>query len=293
MRMMSLCDAARRRCWVPLPLPSQNPKTPVRSLDFYFDRFSPIDAAAWNQSLLSSMFHLALFVDVLHLVAQVVPTEFRLQFEDRPGGDIVYALSGMGKVSDLKSKPFVLKEGCSYRLQVTFKTQHEIVTGLKFVNTVTRRTSIQTKRVPRHIAASPVAPTLLCRSSRWVLRSLTTPPCLDLTPRAPIQPLWTFLATSGWSAPAVCLLEATALDGWFSSTMTSCYITRSTLLLKSRKTGLKVDNALLFELCKRNKVDGCATPFVFANYTLNPKPHPYPNSKRNKGKPFHWYGQRV
>jgi hypothetical protein len=82
-------------------------------------------------------------VDVLHVVAQVVPTEFRLQFEDRPGGDIVYALSGMGKVSDLKSKSFVLKEGCSYRLQVTFKTQHEIVTGLKFVNTVTRRTSIQ------------------------------------------------------------------------------------------------------------------------------------------------------
>jgi hypothetical protein len=75
--------------------------------------------------------------------------------------------------------------------------------------------------------------------------------------------------------------------------MTSCYITRSTLLLKSRKTGLKVDNALLFELCKRNKVDGCATPFVFANYTRNPKPHPYPNSKRNKGKPFHWYRQRV
>jgi hypothetical protein len=72
----------------------------------------------------------------LHGVLQVVPTEFRLQFEDRPGGDIVYALTDKGKASDLKSKPFVLKEGCSYRLQVTFKTQHEIVTGLKFVNTV-------------------------------------------------------------------------------------------------------------------------------------------------------------
>jgi hypothetical protein len=149
MRMMSLCDDTRRRCWVPLPLPSQNLKTPVRSLDFYFDRFSPVDAAAWNQSLISSILHLAFYVDVLHVVAQVVPTEFRLQFEDRPGGDIVYALSGMGKVSDLKSKPFVLKEGCSYRLQVTFKTQHEIVTGLKFVNTVTRRTCIQWQNVFR------------------------------------------------------------------------------------------------------------------------------------------------
>jgi hypothetical protein len=77
----------------------------------------------------------------LHSAPQVVPTEFRLQFEDRPGGDIVYALADKGKVSDLKSKPFVLKEGCSYRLQVTFKTQHEIVTGLKFVNTVTHLTS--------------------------------------------------------------------------------------------------------------------------------------------------------
>ena len=34
-----------------------------------------------------------------------------------------------------------LKEGCSYRLQVTFRTQHEIVTGLKFVNTVIGRPS--------------------------------------------------------------------------------------------------------------------------------------------------------
>ena len=50
----------------------------------------------------------------------------------------MYALADKGKVSDLKSKPFVLKEGCAYRLQVTFKTQHEIVTGLKFVNTVAR-----------------------------------------------------------------------------------------------------------------------------------------------------------
>ena len=51
----------------------------------------------------------------------------------------MYALGDKGKVSDLKSRPFVLKEGCSYRLQVTFRTQHEIVTGLKFVNTVIDR----------------------------------------------------------------------------------------------------------------------------------------------------------
>jgi hypothetical protein len=77
------------------------------------------------------------YIVLKRIAVQVVPTEFRLQFEDRPGGDIVYALTDKGKVSDLKSRPFVLKEGCSYRLQVTFKTQHEIVTGLKFVNTVT------------------------------------------------------------------------------------------------------------------------------------------------------------
>jgi len=39
----------------------------------------------------------------------------------------------------LKDSPFVLKEGCKYKFIVHFRVQHELVTGLKYVNTVYRK----------------------------------------------------------------------------------------------------------------------------------------------------------
>jgi hypothetical protein len=60
----------------------------------------------------------------------------RIVFEDRPGGDIVYKLDTKADVEALKSNPFVLKEKCMYRLQISFRVQHEIVSGLKFTNKV-------------------------------------------------------------------------------------------------------------------------------------------------------------
>eukprot|EP00292_Cryptomonas_paramecium_P034424 CAMPEP_0113677516 /NCGR_PEP_ID=MMETSP0038_2-20120614/9321_1 /TAXON_ID=2898 /ORGANISM="Cryptomonas paramecium" /LENGTH=211 /DNA_ID=CAMNT_0000594823 /DNA_START=317 /DNA_END=949 /DNA_ORIENTATION=+ /assembly_acc=CAM_ASM_000170 len=69
---------------------------------------------------------------------RVVITELRVLFHDRPGGDIVYALNTPEDIRALKSKPFVLKEKCLYRIQVSFRVQHEIVSGLKYVNKVFR-----------------------------------------------------------------------------------------------------------------------------------------------------------
>lgn len=60
----------------------------------------------------------------------------RIVFEDRPGGDIVYKLDTKADVEALKSNPFILKEKCMYRLQISFRVQHEIVSGLKFTNKV-------------------------------------------------------------------------------------------------------------------------------------------------------------
>jgi Rho GDP-dissociation inhibitor len=70
---------------------------------------------------------------------RVVIKEMRVLFEDRPGGDIVYSLDNKEDLDKMKKNPFVLKESCHYKIRVTFKVQHEIVSGLKYVNSVFRK----------------------------------------------------------------------------------------------------------------------------------------------------------
>eukprot|EP01116_Phalansterium_solitarium_P015475 TRINITY_DN3424_c0_g1_i1.p1 TRINITY_DN3424_c0_g1~~TRINITY_DN3424_c0_g1_i1.p1 ORF type:complete len:171 (+),score=16.46 TRINITY_DN3424_c0_g1_i1:87-599(+) len=70
---------------------------------------------------------------------RVVITEFRIICEGRPGGDIAYPLADKAAVDAMKETPFVLKEGCNYKFAVLFRVQHEIVSGLKYVMTVTRK----------------------------------------------------------------------------------------------------------------------------------------------------------
>eukprot|EP01093_Parvamoeba_rugata_P016731 TRINITY_DN6418_c0_g1_i5.p2 TRINITY_DN6418_c0_g1~~TRINITY_DN6418_c0_g1_i5.p2 ORF type:complete len:224 (-),score=-35.82 TRINITY_DN6418_c0_g1_i5:27-698(-) len=67
---------------------------------------------------------------------RVVITELRIVFQDRPDGDIVYPLDSQASLDELKKKPFSLKEGCNYKIQVSFRVQHEIVSGLAFHNSV-------------------------------------------------------------------------------------------------------------------------------------------------------------
>jgi len=70
---------------------------------------------------------------------RVVIVEMRVICENRPAGDIVYELGSKDAIDRMKDNPFTLKEGCNYKIVVTYRVQHEIVTGLKFVNTVTRK----------------------------------------------------------------------------------------------------------------------------------------------------------
>jgi len=70
---------------------------------------------------------------------RVVIVEMRIICEGRPGGDIVYAFSTKEQVEKLKDSPFVLKEGCNYKIKLGFKVQHELVTGLKHLHSVTRK----------------------------------------------------------------------------------------------------------------------------------------------------------
>jgi Rho GDP-dissociation inhibitor len=69
----------------------------------------------------------------------VVIKEMRVIFEDRPDGDIVYTLDSKEELANMKNHPFVLKEGTHYKIRVTFRVQHDIVSGLKYVNTVYRK----------------------------------------------------------------------------------------------------------------------------------------------------------
>jgi len=68
---------------------------------------------------------------------RVVIKELRIHIEGRP--DVVYTLETKEQVEKLKDTPFTLKEGCHYKTSIKFKVQHELVTGLKHVNTVYKK----------------------------------------------------------------------------------------------------------------------------------------------------------
>jgi Rho GDP-dissociation inhibitor len=70
---------------------------------------------------------------------RVVIVKMRVLFEDRPDGHIEYDLDTKEKLEAMKSKPFVLMEGCKYKIEVTFRVQHDIVSGLKYTNAVYRK----------------------------------------------------------------------------------------------------------------------------------------------------------
>ena len=46
---------------------------------------------------------------------------------------MVFHLDVLGDSENLKKQPFSLKEGCQYRVKIYFYVQHEIVTGLRYV----------------------------------------------------------------------------------------------------------------------------------------------------------------
>jgi len=71
---------------------------------------------------------------------RVVLVAMKVIFENRPGGnEIVYPLETKEQIEHLKKSPFVLKEDCKYKIAITFKVQHDIVSGLKHVNSVYRK----------------------------------------------------------------------------------------------------------------------------------------------------------
>ncbi|KAF2755302.1 RHO protein GDP dissociation inhibitor-containing protein [Pseudovirgaria hyperparasitica] len=52
--------------------------------------------------------------------------------------DIIIDLKSPGAVEHLKEKPFTIKEGAKFRMKAQFKVQHQILSGLKYVQVVKR-----------------------------------------------------------------------------------------------------------------------------------------------------------
>ena len=53
--------------------------------------------------------------------------------------DVVIDLSSPGAVDDLKNKPFTIKEGATFRIKATFQVNHEVLSGLKYLQVVKRK----------------------------------------------------------------------------------------------------------------------------------------------------------
>lgn len=67
---------------------------------------------------------------------KVILLSLALEIEGRP--DIVIDMTLPGAVESLSSKPFIIKEGATFRMKVRFRVQKQILSGLKYVQSVKR-----------------------------------------------------------------------------------------------------------------------------------------------------------
>jgi Rho GDP-dissociation inhibitor len=62
-----------------------------------------------------------------------------LTMEAEGRGPVTIDLSTPGSESTLKDKPFKIKEGAKFTMSATFRVQHEILSGLHYVQVVKRK----------------------------------------------------------------------------------------------------------------------------------------------------------
>ncbi|KAI9138121.1 immunoglobulin E-set [Paraphysoderma sedebokerense] len=53
--------------------------------------------------------------------------------------DVVLDLSSPAKLEAVRKQPIIIKEGIEYRLKIKFRIQHELVSGLKYLQAVKRK----------------------------------------------------------------------------------------------------------------------------------------------------------
>lgn len=67
---------------------------------------------------------------------QVIITSLGLEVEGRP--DIIIDLRSANALETLKQKPFTIKEGATFRMKATFRVQHQLLSGMKYLQVVKR-----------------------------------------------------------------------------------------------------------------------------------------------------------
>ncbi|KAK3068477.1 rho GDP dissociation inhibitor [Teratosphaeriaceae sp. CCFEE 6253] len=59
-----------------------------------------------------------------------------LEVQGRP--DIIIDLTKTGSLDDLIKRPFTIKEGATFRMKACFRVQHQVLSGLKYIQVVSR-----------------------------------------------------------------------------------------------------------------------------------------------------------
>ncbi|KAF2861837.1 E set domain-containing protein [Piedraia hortae CBS 480.64] len=67
---------------------------------------------------------------------KVIIYSLGLEVDGRP--DIIIDLTKPGALDTLNKQPFTIKEGATFRMKARFKVQHQILSGLKYVQVVSR-----------------------------------------------------------------------------------------------------------------------------------------------------------
>ncbi|EGO27434.1 hypothetical protein SERLADRAFT_460845 [Serpula lacrymans var. lacrymans S7.9] len=55
-----------------------------------------------------------------------------------PGKKLIFNLSDTAKLADTKKNPIVIKEGVEYNVRITFKVNHSIISGVRYIQLVKR-----------------------------------------------------------------------------------------------------------------------------------------------------------
>jgi hypothetical protein len=66
----------------------------------------------------------------------VILLSLGLEVEGR--SDIIIDLTQTGALDSLNKKPFTIKEGATFRMKARFRVQHDILSGMKYVQVVSR-----------------------------------------------------------------------------------------------------------------------------------------------------------
>lgn len=105
----------------------------------------------YKESLLGSAAHgdLGNVSDPRRLIIE----EFRIVFAPEEGvPDVVHQLSTAEGLDALAKDGITMKEGCKFKFRISFRVQHEIVAGIRFVNKMTR---MMISDKGKHIRAPP------------------------------------------------------------------------------------------------------------------------------------------